>query len=74
MSKYPYLVAEGKGKILGYAYVSSFKEREARLGGGTSIYVVQNLKRCGVGGRSTSPGSGVKGAGGFEYECLYRVS
>ena len=29
LSKYPYLVAEGKGKILGYAYVSSFKEREA---------------------------------------------
>ena len=52
LSKYPYLVAEGKGKILGYAYVSSFKEREAYdWAVETSIYVDQNLKRCGVGGR-----------------------
>ena len=44
LSKYPYLVAEGNGKILGYAYVSSFNEREAYdWAVETSIYVDQNL-------------------------------
>lgn len=29
LEKYPYLVAEKRGRILGYAYVSPFKERAA---------------------------------------------
>ena len=29
LEKYPYLVAEHDGKIVGYAYVSPFKERAA---------------------------------------------
>ena len=50
LSKYPYLVAEGKGKILGYAYVSSFKEREAYdWAVETSIYVSEDARRTGAG-------------------------
>lgn len=29
LSKFPYLVAEDNGKIVGYAYAGSFKERAA---------------------------------------------
>ena len=43
LEKYPYLVAEHDGKIVGYAYVSPFKERAAYAWAvETSIYVDQN--------------------------------
>ena len=52
LEKYPYLVAEREGKILGYAYVSSFKERAAYdWAVETSIYVDKTVKRCGIGGK-----------------------
>lgn len=52
LEKYPYLVAEKEGKILGYAYVSPFKERAAYdWAVETSIYVDKTVKRCGVGGK-----------------------
>ena len=50
LEKYPYLVAEHDGKIVGYAYVSPFKERAAYTWSvETSIYVDQNCKRMGIG-------------------------
>ena len=50
MEKYPYLVAEEDGKIVGYAYVSPFKERAAYdWSVETSIYVDMIQKRKGMG-------------------------
>lgn len=50
--KYPYLVAERDGEILGYAYVSAFVGRAAYdWSVETSIYVDQNARKTGIGGR-----------------------
>ena len=50
LEKYPYLVAEEDGKIVGYAYVSPFKERAAYdWSVETSIYVDMIQKRKGIG-------------------------
>lgn len=50
LKKYPYLVAETDGKIVGYAYVSAFKERAAYdWAVETSIYIDEKLKRMGIG-------------------------
>ncbi len=52
LQKYPYLVAEEKGKILGYAYVGPFHVRAAYdWVVETSIYVDENLCHSGVGGK-----------------------
>lgn len=52
LQKYPYLVAEQNGKILGYAYVGPFHDRAAYdWAVETSIYVDENLRHSGVGGR-----------------------
>ena len=52
LQKYPYLVAEQDGKILGYAYVGPFHARAAYdWAVETSIYVDENLRHSGVGGR-----------------------
>lgn len=52
LSKYPYLVAEQDGELLGYAYVSSFKERAAYAWAvETSIYVDQKARNKGIGGK-----------------------
>ena len=48
--KYPYLVAEEEGRVVGYAYASAFKERAAyQWSVETSIYVDRREKRKGVG-------------------------
>ena len=48
--KYPYLVAEEEGRVVGYAYASAFKERAAyQWSVETSIYVDRQEKRKGVG-------------------------
>lgn len=48
--KYPYLVAEENGEIIGYAYAGAFKERAAYdWAVETSIYVRTDKKRCGAG-------------------------
>lgn len=48
--KYPYLVAEDRDKIVGYAYAGPFKERAAyQWAVETSIYVDWNCRRKGVG-------------------------
>lgn len=50
--KYPYLVAEEEGHIVGYAYASAFKERAAyQWAVETSIYVDRQGKRKGIGRR-----------------------
>lgn len=66
LQKYPYLVAEQNGKILGYAYVSPFKERAAYdWAVETSIYVDENLRHSGVGGRLNRALEAVCGAMGI---------
>ena len=50
LEKYPYLVAEEDGELLGYAYVGPFHDRPAYdWAVETSIYVDQNKKRMGIG-------------------------
>ena len=52
LRKYPYLVAEEKGTLLGYAYAGPFHERPAYdWAVETSIYVDQSLKHRGIGRR-----------------------
>lgn len=52
LERYPYLVAEADGQILGYAYVSPFKERAAYdWAVETSIYVRQDFGGRGIGRR-----------------------
>ena len=50
LKKYPSLVAEQKGEILGYAYVGPFHDRPAYdWAVETSIYVDHNKKNMGIG-------------------------
>ena len=50
LSKYPYLVAERRGEIVGYAYASTFHTRPAYgWAVETSIYIRQDKKRLGIG-------------------------
>ncbi len=50
--RYPFLVAEAGGDILGYAYAWAFKERSAYdWAVETTVYVKNGKKRQGVGGR-----------------------
>ena len=66
LQKYPYLVAEQDGKILGYAYVGPFHARAAYdWAVETSIYVDENLKHSGVGGKLNRALEAVCGAMGI---------
>lgn len=50
LEKYPYLVAEKDGEMLGYAYASSFHSRAAyQWGVEGTIYVRQDKKMLGIG-------------------------
>ncbi len=50
LSRYPYLVAENRNGIVGYAYASAFKERAAYAWSvETSIYVKEDCRKSGVG-------------------------
>lgn len=50
LTKYPYLVAEREGEIVGYAYAGAFHERAACAWSvETAIYVRMDQKRTGVG-------------------------
>lgn len=52
LKKYPYIVAESGGEIVGYAYTGEFKERAAYgWSVETSIYVARGKKHCGIGKR-----------------------
>lgn len=47
---YPYLVAEARGRVLGYAYASAYRARPAyRFAVENSIYVAPDAGRAGVG-------------------------
>ena len=49
-SRYPWLVAEDNGRVVGYAYAGVFKERDAfQWAVETSIYVDVSMKRLGIG-------------------------
>lgn len=51
-TKYPWIVAEEHGRIVGYACASAFYERAAyQWAVETSIYVDNGMKRCGIGRR-----------------------
>ncbi|MCR4674437.1 MAG: GNAT family N-acetyltransferase, partial [Lachnospiraceae bacterium] len=48
--RYPYLVAEMDGKIVGYSYLGPLKERAAYdWSAETTIYIEKNLHKKGVG-------------------------
>ena len=50
LEKYPYLVAEADGEVIGYAYAGAFKERAAYdWAVETSIYLRKDKKKHGVG-------------------------
>lgn len=52
LGKYPYLIAELDGEILGYAYAGQFKERAAyNWAVEVSVYVKRGKKRMGIGRR-----------------------
>lgn len=52
LKRYPYLVAEQAGEIVGYAYASPFHSRAAYAWGvETSIYVDKEKKGMGIGGK-----------------------
>lgn len=50
LKKYPYLVAELNGEIVGYAYAGDFKQRAAYdWSVETTIYVKKHMKKSGIG-------------------------
>lgn len=50
LKKYPYLVAEKDGRIVGYAYAGAFKDRAAYdWAVETTVYVDRNSKKQGIG-------------------------
>lgn len=50
LEKYPYLVMEKEGQILGYAYAGVFKDRAAYdWSAETTIYLKQDAIKCGLG-------------------------
>lgn len=52
LKKYPYIVAEADGEILGYAYTGAFKERAAYdWSTEVSIYVKEDKRGLGIGRR-----------------------
>ena len=49
-ASHPYIVAKENGKVLGYAYLSPLKSREAyRRSAETSIYISENSRGAGLG-------------------------
>ncbi len=52
LGKYPYIVAEQNGRIMGYAYASAFARRAAyNWSVELSIYLDMEIRRQGIGGR-----------------------
>ena len=49
MDKYPYLLAEKNGEVLGYAYADSFHERAAyNWAVETSVYIKMDKRKLGI--------------------------
>lgn len=52
LERYPYLVAELDGNVVGFAYATAFRPRISYIRSvETSIYVKKDLKRGGIGGK-----------------------
>lgn len=52
MKRYPYLVAEKKGKVVGYAYAGAFVGRAAyEWSCELTVYLDHNMRKCGIGRR-----------------------
>lgn len=52
LERYPYLVAELDGKVVGFCYALAFRPRASYIRSvETSIYVQKDLKRGGIGGK-----------------------
>ena len=52
LERYPYIVAEQNGRIMGYAYASAFARRAAyNWSVELSIYLDMEIRRQGIGGR-----------------------
>lgn len=50
--RYPWLVAECGGRLLGYAYAGAYKSRPAYgWAAESTVYVDMGARRCGIGGR-----------------------
>lgn len=50
LKKYPYLVAENDGNIVGYAYASAFRSRSAyKFSAEVSVYIDPGCRRAGIG-------------------------
>lgn len=50
IGRYPYLVSENRGRIVGYAYADSFKERRAYdYAVETAIYIARDMRGKGLG-------------------------
>ena len=72
LQRFPYLKAVEDGKILGYAYVSPFKERAAYgWSVETSIYVDENVKHKGVGRKLHEVLEAVLKEQGILNNCIY---
>lgn len=70
MQKYPFLVAEDGGIILGYAYAGEFKSREAfRWTVETSVYVDNSSRKKGIGTRLYIALEEKLKANGFQSMC-----
>lgn len=76
LRRYPFLVAERQGTLLGYAYAGPFKERPAYdWAAETTIYVRQDCRPAGHWTKAVS-GSGIRPQrpGHTQPQCLYRLS
>lgn len=52
LKKYPYIVEETNGELVGYAYADTFKARSAYAWAVEStVYVKADLRKCGIGSR-----------------------
>lgn len=50
LKRYPYIVAEKDGRMIGYAYAGPYKEREAYSWAvEMSVYIRQDMRGCGAG-------------------------
>ena len=76
LTKYPYLVLEENGELLGYVYAGTFKERSAYdWAVETTIYIREDQKKRGLGKKMyAATGTGVEKAEYHKSECLHRCA
>ena len=76
LQKYPYLVAEQNGKILGYAYVGPFHDRAAYEWAVENFHLCRGKSAPLWCGRKAEPRAGgcVRGYGNPEYGGMHRCA